>query len=107
MPTRNAFLRHLVLLRHDPELADRVRAEAFEGNVDAQYALGLIFAEGRGVDEDPVEAYAWLRLAALQGDRDAVTLRYVVAGRMTPEECDRGEQVAAGYELQIRRRQGD
>ena len=107
MPKRNAFLRDLVLLRHDPELADRVRAEAFGGNVDAQYALGLIFAEGRGVDEDPVEAYAWLSLAALQGDWDAVTLRYVITERMTPEEFDRGGQVAAEYELQIRRRQGD
>ncbi|MCK7580270.1 MAG: hypothetical protein MZV65_34600 [Chromatiales bacterium] len=75
MPTRNDFLRELVLLRHDLELAERVRAEAFSGNADAQYVLGLIFAEGRGVDEDPVEAYAWLSLAVLQGDRDAATLR--------------------------------
>lgn len=105
MPTRNDFLRELVLLRHDPELAERVRAEAFTGNVDAQYALGLIFAEGRGVDEDPVEAYAWLSLAILQGDRDAVTLRGVIAGRMTIQECERGERAAAAYELQIRQQQ--
>ena len=37
----NDFLRGLVLLRNDPQLAKRVLHEARAGNVDAQYAMGL------------------------------------------------------------------
>jgi len=95
------LLQDLVLLRADPGLAERARAPAMRGDVHAQYALGLIYAEGRGVEEDPVEAFAWLSLAALQGDRDAVSLRMVVAENMSGPQCDEGARRAAHYEARI------
>lgn len=36
------LLRHLILLRHDPELADALREEAMKGDRDAQFGLGLV-----------------------------------------------------------------
>ena len=43
----------------------RVRAEA--GDAEAQTRLGTMYARGRGVPQDDVEAVAWFRKAAEQG----------------------------------------
>jgi TPR repeat protein len=81
-----ADLSGLNLLRNDPEVAARLLAEAEQGDMDAQYAAGLIYAEGRGVDPDPVQAYFWLTQAIEQGDADAEKLRRHVAAEMTDDE---------------------
>lgn len=80
------FLPELILWRNDPEHAEQVREQAEIGNVHAQYALGLMYAEGRGVKQDEVQAYVWLTRAAEQGDEDAVTLRYVLLSQMNPAQ---------------------
>jgi len=97
MAQENDFLRGLVLLRNDPQLAERILHEARAGNVDAQYAMGMICAEGRGVPLDLAQAYAWLTAAVMQGDRDAVTLRNIVGIQMTDEEYEAGKRYAADY----------
>ena len=38
-----------------------------QGNADAQFSLGVLYAEGRGVPQDYVEAARWFRRAAEQG----------------------------------------
>ena len=76
------FLSKLVLWNNDPEHAELVREKAEAGNVDAQYALGLMYAEGRGIEQDEIQAYIWLSRAVEQGDQDAVSLRYVLLSHM-------------------------
>jgi hypothetical protein len=44
----------------------RTRAEA--GDVDAQYNLGVMYVNDRGVPQDDTEAVAWYRKAAEQGE---------------------------------------
>ena len=44
---------------------------ADQGHADAQYNLGLMYANGEGVVEDDAEAVRWYRLAADQGHADA------------------------------------
>jgi len=83
-----ADLSGLNLLRNDPETAARLIADAERGDVDAQYAVGLIYAEGRGVEPDPVQAYYWLTRAIEQGDRDAERLRHLVAAGMSDADFD-------------------
>ena len=80
------FLSKLVLWNNDPEHAELVREKAEAGNVDAQYALGLMYAEGRGIEPDDIQAYVWLTHAVAQGDQDAATLRYVLLSKMTPND---------------------
>ncbi|HEY1111068.1 MAG TPA: SEL1-like repeat protein, partial [Opitutaceae bacterium] len=66
-----------------------LRAKAERGNAIAQYNLGLAYAEGRGAAVDPVEAFAWLSLAADAGGnakalaqlQDKLTLEQIAAGR--------------------------
>ena len=81
-----ADLRGLNLLRNDPELAARLIAEAEAGDMDAQYAAGLVYAEGRGVEPDLVQSYFWLTRAVQQGDDDAERLRRYVASRLSESE---------------------
>lgn len=80
-----ADLSGLNLLRNDPDMAARLIAEAEGGDMDAQYAAGLIYAEGRGVEMDLVQAYFWLTRAIDQGDADAEKLRRFVARDMSDE----------------------
>jgi len=80
------FLSKLVLWNNDPEHAELVREKAEAGNVDAQYALGLMYAEGRGIEPDDIQAYVWLTHAVAQGDQDAATLRYVLLSKMIPDD---------------------
>lgn len=102
MTQDNNFLKDLVLLRNDPLLAERILQEARNGNVDAQYAMGLIYADGRGMPIDLVKAYAWLTVAVMQGDRDAITLRNVVGAQMSDEEFEAGKRCAADYDRMTR-----
>ena len=81
-----ADLSGLNLLRNDPEVAARLIAEAEAGDMDAQYAAGLVYAEGRGVAPDLVQSYFWLTRAVEQGDVDAEKLRRHVASQMSEAE---------------------
>jgi hypothetical protein len=46
---------------------------AGDGNADAQFKLGLIYANGQGVDKDDKQAVDWFEKAAQQGHREAQT----------------------------------
>lgn len=95
MSYRTDFLSELVLLRNDSSIEPDIRKEAMAGNPHAQFALGLIYAEGRGVPLDLSTAYAWLTLAVLQGDREAECLRNIIGCDISDDEFSRGKQLAA------------
>jgi TPR repeat protein len=48
-----------------------LRAAADQGPAEAQYSLGYMFVQGRGVAQSDVEAARWFRKAADQGHADA------------------------------------
>ncbi len=64
------------------EAAKWFRRAAEQGLAEAQAVLGLIYATGAGVPQDEVEALAWFNLAARAGDRDVVSNRDMLAGRV-------------------------
>ena len=84
-----ANLSDLILLRNDPVVAAEFLLAATQGDVDAQYGMGLIYAEGGGIEQDEARAFYWLTRAIQQGDSGAVVLRKVVAAGMTAEQFDR------------------
>jgi len=47
---------------------EAIRTRANAGDADAQYNLGEMYATGRGVPQDDVEAVRWYRKAAEQGN---------------------------------------
>jgi len=82
----NDFLQDLILWRNDPDNADEIIKLAHSGNSDAQYALGLIYAEGRGLKQDEIKSCYWLSHAKQQGDQDAETLLQIVMQSMSLDE---------------------
>lgn len=90
----NQYLAELAQYRNDPEFARAIEENALQGDKNAQYALGLIYAEGRGVKYNPVESYAWLTAAAMQGDKDALLLRSMIAGIMSEDSIEEAEERA-------------
>ena len=91
-----SYLQDLILLRNDPSRIPEIREDAEAGDRDAQYALGLVYAEGRGIPEDPAQALYWLSLAVAQGDGDADLLRKILLGRMTDDEIDAAQRLWRG-----------
>jgi TPR repeat protein len=99
--SNNGYLKDLILLRNDPSKVGAVHAAALRGEVDAQYAMGLIYAEGRGVEIDLAQAHYWLSLAVEQGDQDAEQLRNIVGGQMSDEEYETSKRLRAGGALSL------
>ena len=91
-----ALLSKLQLWSNDPLLVNEVRPLAEEGNIHAQYAMGLIYAEGRGVQQDNKQAYVWLSRAGEQGDHDAHLLRDFVKLDMKPDEIKDANRMISG-----------
>lgn len=92
-----ANLRSLSLFCNDPEEAAKILAAAESGDLDAQYGIGLCYAEGRGVKQDEAKSFVWLTLAHEQGDEDALVLRNIVAATMSDKQF---EQIDALLETQ-------
>src|SRR5262245_54379450 len=87
---------------------DRTRWKAPYGDADAQIALAAAYAQGAGVDKDPVEAAAWYRKAAEQQRADAAgaLARLYVSGEIAadPEQALHWfevEAAASGPEVQL------
>jgi TPR repeat protein len=93
----NSYLKDLILLRNDPSKVARIREAAERGEMDAQYALGLIYSEGRGVEIDLARAHYWLSLAIAQGDKDADQLRNIIGSRMSDAEFAAARELAMAY----------
>ncbi len=79
------------------EALRRFRPLAERGDDRAQYWLGIMYVEGKGVPKDHVRAYLWLGLAALQGNRGARVGRDGIAKRMTAEQIAEAERLLAGW----------
>ncbi|MGB5735915.1 MAG: sel1 repeat family protein [Thiohalocapsa sp.] len=97
--SNNSYLKDLILLRNDPSKVGVVREAALRGEVDAQYAMGLIYAEGRGVEVDLAQAHYWLSMAIDQGDKDADLLRNIVGSQMSDTEFAAAMRLRAGAAL--------
>ena len=79
------------------------RKEAEQGDADAQYELGCMYAEGEGVEKNEVEAAKWFQKAAEQGDAasqyelgkmyregEGVTQDYVEAAKWYRKAAEQG-----------------
>ncbi len=73
------------------------RPLADRGDAQAQLMIGLLYANGEGVDQDIGEAYKWFLISDANGNRQASSL-YEGATRLdellTPEEKAKAEQAA-------------
>ena len=90
----------------DSEQLRLIRINADQGNPVAQFSLGFSYANGRGVDQDYVQAYMWLTLSientteryampsGASPGQAARDLRESIAMKMTPGQIEEAEQLA-------------
>ena len=89
---------------------------AEQGNVNAQFNLGVMYANGRGVKQDDIEAVKWYRTAAEQGHAPAqallglayllgkgVQLNKALAKEWFGKACDNGEKIGCEYYGELNR----
>ncbi len=70
------------------------RLAAQQGDAVAQSNLGVMYAYGRGVPKDYVQALKWLNLAAAHGNAVAAKNRNIVEERMTPADISKAQRMA-------------
>jgi hypothetical protein len=81
------------------ESIDELRARAEQGDADAQFYLGVMYTNGRGVPQDDVQAYMWFNLSAALGQgEDAVKARDRVASRLTPDQRAEAQRLAREWD---------
>jgi uncharacterized protein len=76
------------------------RLAADQGDLDAQNNLGGMYAEGLGAEPDLVRAYMWFEVAAERGHETAKSNRAFIAARMSAEQIDEAEAMAAEWRKQ-------
>ena len=70
------------------------RKAADQGHAGAQYKLGLMYSNGEGVLRDYVQAYLWIHLAAVQGEKNANNYKRYLRTLMTPEQISEARILA-------------
>ena len=67
---------------------------AEQGNAYAQYSLGYMYENGRGVIQDKDRAHMWYNIAASQGYKYATKYRDLLAKEMTPSQLEKAQDLA-------------
>jgi hypothetical protein len=74
---------------------------AHRGNAAAQESLGFMYADGRGVPRDYVQAYLWISLALAQAEGEAADRRRMtlagIEAKMTPAEIAEARSLACAW----------
>ena len=73
---------------------DTFRQAADQGDAIAQFNLGLMYSEGRGVLKDSVLAHMWSNIAGANGNASARELRDELERDMTRAEVSRATELA-------------
>ena len=70
------------------------RQAAEQGNVSAQFNLGVAYYNGDGVSKDLVQAHAWLNIATANGFEDAKQALVIIEEKMTDSQKERAMDLA-------------
>jgi len=108
----------LMYFQHELELTDgRATRYAFSeaafarfndaaklGHADAQLYLGHMYAEGMGVERDPIEAYKWYQIAAWQRNSLATSARDSLSANLSSDQLHEAKESARAYETATERK---
>ena len=89
-------------MKNDENKRDTIVSKAAEqGNPVAQFDLGVMYANGKGVVQNYVEAYKWLTLAALRGKQDAVYFQDLLKRKMSVQQIIEAEKLVKEFKREI------
>jgi hypothetical protein len=83
---------------------DEIIKKAEQGDADAQYKLAVMYYKGEGVLQNYIYSYAWFKLAAIQGDEDALRNIDEVASLLGPQQLGEAQELSARLEQKIENR---
>jgi len=72
---------------------------AIQGHLQAQQAYGLLLAQGTGVPQDYVLAYAWMNMPAEAGDDQAIKNKARLITLMGPEDTQKAIKLAEQFKI--------
>ncbi len=64
---------------------------------DDCFERGMIYATGRDVAVDMIEAHKWFNIAAMRGNKDAIRLRREIADQMSDAEIGCAQRAARDW----------
>ena len=70
------------------------RQAAQQGHIGAQFDLGGMYANGRGVLQDYTKAHMWFNIASINGDREITEMRDTMASLMSPQQIEQAQRMA-------------
>ncbi len=70
---------------------------AKRGLVDAQYNLGVVYANRSGTPKNKVLAHVWWNIAAAEGIEVAVNNRDLIEKDMTPNQIAEAQELSKEY----------
>lgn len=73
---------------------------AESGNAAAQYYMGVMYANGQGVEKDFIKAYAWYSVAAVEQDM-AEENRDDIAEQMSGAQIERAKKLAQEFVIRF------
>lgn len=92
-----------------PEMVEYFVKAADQGDVYAQYNLGILYYEGKGLPQDFVLSHVWSNLAAsrfpaseVEGRRRAIHNRDLVASKMTPDQIAEAQRMAREWKPTVK-----
>ena len=62
--------------------------------IDAQYNLGIMYDNGKGVLQDYVYAHMWVNISASNGEKNGAEVRDIIAKDMTPSQIEKAQDLA-------------
>jgi len=80
--------------RDDQEAAKWYHLAAEQGHAKAQYRLGSMYVQGKGVPEDYVLAHMWLNLGASKLGEHEREMRNFLSMVMTPQQIAEAQRLA-------------
>jgi TonB family protein len=80
--------------RFEPAIAE-LQCLAAEGNPDAGFNLAAMYLRGEGTAADPAMAFAWFRIATVNGDKEATALWMQIEPQLTGAQLIKAERVEA------------
>lgn len=73
------------------------RLAADQDEADAQFILGAMYANGRGVPQDYIQAYKWFSLSEARGNEEAEKSLANCAGHMTSAQITEARQLVVEW----------
>jgi hypothetical protein len=73
------------------------RQAAESGDEIAQFSLGKMYVEGKGVIQDYIQAHMWFNVSNSNGHKPAIKLRDIIEKKMSKQQVEEAQKLARNW----------